>query len=163
MPPKIKAWQRQTMKKHDIIWTSFVAQIHSNLPFLTIRIKFISSPNTVKLLLLLLCLFQLFVSKFFSSRKDQEHIFSTFSTCNSIAAWQKLKTYYLHDRSLDTSSIDWALRISKNQLCEIAHNLFVWSPNWDPFESVFKGHYKPPISRLFRERNTSFMQLGFCN
>ena len=93
----------------------------------------------------------------------QEKIKNTFSTCNSIAAWQKLKTYYLHDRSLDTSSIDWALQISKNQLCEIAHNLFVWSPNSDLFESVFKGHYKPPISRLFRERNTSFMQLGFCN
>ena len=102
---------------------------------------------------------------------------NTFSTCTLIAAWylsikarnllppwHKLDLARFFSRhKYDSSSIYWTLRISKNQQREKAHNLFVWNPNWDLFEPVFKGHYKPSISRLFREINTMFMRLGFCN
>ena len=111
-----------------------------------------------------------------SSRKTHfQHFFSMYLNRSLNSNSIKTETYclldsslidwdFVLDRSLDNSiSIDQVSRISKNQQREKAHNLFVWSLNWNLFELVFKGHYKPSIRRLFRERNTPFMRLGFCN
>ena len=45
------------------------------------------------------------------------------------------------------------------------HNLFVWSPNRDPFFVVFKGHYKLTLKGVFRVRRVHLVppivDLGF--
>ena len=70
---------------------------------------------------------------------------NTFSTCTSISPQNLLPPQYI----LNTLSF---MDQQKSE-CKNTCNLFVWNSNWDPFKMVFKGHYKPSIRRLFRERH----------
>ena len=82
---------------------------------------------------------------------------STFLAYTSIEARNLLPPW----KKLNTTSIHRVSQIGKNQQREKAYNLFIWNLNWNPFELLFKEHYKQSIIRLFKETNTPFIRLGF--